>query len=119
MIITSLLTAGATALALTPSATSAAAQPLDGDAELIGQNRIHLSAETRGADRVTFLYNGKSHKGRLTETDREDRTRDWDRVVKAKRSDRQPGRVVSFKVRACDGGQCTTRRFSERVEWDD
>ena len=98
---------------------AASAMATDGDAELVGSKSVRLTAETRGAATTTFLYNGKRRDGRLTEVDAEDGTRDWMRTVRAKRSDRQPGDVVTFKVRACDDGRCTTTKFSERVEWDD
>lgn len=102
-------------------ATVAAASALatDGDADLVSKSQVRLQAETRNADRVTFLYDGKRRPGRLVEVDREDGTRDWARTVRAKRSDRKPGRIVTFKVRACGDGGCTTTKFSERVEWDD
>lgn len=98
---------------------AASAMATDGDADLVGSKSVRLSAETRGATSTTFLYNGKRRAGRLVEIDNEDGTRDWARTVRAKRSDRKPGRIVTFKVRACSGGDCTTTKFSERVEWDD
>jgi hypothetical protein len=106
--------------AATAATATAATRAVDGDADLVASSKVRLEAETRGAARVTFVYGGRRHAGRLTGTDREDGTREWARTVTALRSDRAAGRVVSFKVRACDAsGACTTRSFRERVEWDD
>jgi hypothetical protein len=119
-----LLAAGGAA-ATTAAATSTLAQPasraVDGDAELRGAKTLHLEAETRmDATKVWFLYGGERHAARHTDSDREDRTKDWARNVTAVTSDRAVGRIAEFKVRACDAsGECTTRAFRERLERDD
>jgi hypothetical protein len=102
-------------------ATSAVAAPsaVDGDAELVTAKKLRLSAETRGADSVQFVYGGHSYAGRLVDVDAEDGEREWSRTVTAHDSDRSAGRVVKFKVSACDGGACTTTTVRERLEWDD
>lgn len=88
--------------------------PIDGDADVHGA-RLTLEAETpQSTTRVTFFYDGKRIAGRLTETDREDRTKDWAATTRALRSDRPRGAVISFRVRACDSGGCTSARFRER-----
>ena len=92
---------------------------IDGDADVFGK-RIAFDAETpMSTNKVTFLYGGKKYKGRVTETDMEDRTKDWDAMGRSLKSDRRPGDVIRFRVRACDSSGCTTSRFQERVEWDD
>jgi hypothetical protein len=111
------LAAGAATATATTTATG---RVVDADADLVAAKKVRLEAETRGAARVTFIYAGRRHAGRLAEVEREDGTRDWARTVTALRSDRREGRIVAFKVRACDAaGACTTRSFRERVEWDD
>jgi hypothetical protein len=118
---TIIATAAATLLAGgTAAATSAAAADVtsvDGDADRVGARQLRLSAETRGADSVRFLYAGRSYAGRLVETD--DGERDWTRTVTARKRDRRVGRIVTFKVRACDGGACTTRTIRDRLERED
>jgi hypothetical protein len=110
----------ATGGAFAVTSATAAGRAVDGDAELRGPTRLHLEAETRGASKVTFIYAGKRYAGRHTDTDREDGTKDWDRTVRALKSDRAAGKVAVFKVRACDAsGACTTKTFRERLEWDD
>jgi hypothetical protein len=98
---------------------AAAAMATDGDADLVGAKHVRLQADTRGASSVTFMYRGKHRKGRLTDIDHSDREREWSRTMIAKRSDRRAGARVTFRVRACGGGDCHTTKFSERVEWDD
>ena len=118
---TAAIAAGGTtaATAANGAAAQSGARAFDGDADVFG-SRVNLEAETTGATtRVTFLYGGKRFPGRLTETDREDNTKDWDRMTRSLKSDRRPGNVVTFRVRACDSAGCTTSRFRETVEWDD
>jgi hypothetical protein len=114
----SLLALG-TAVAMTAAApASAAPQVRDVDAELLRDGRLHLSAETSAdARRVVFRVDGRSIRGRLTEIDRDDRTRDYERTVRA-------GGVTtgrrSIRVRVCDGrGDCATRSLRVFVERDD
>lgn len=92
---------------------------IDADADVLGARVAFEATTPQATTRVTFLYGGKRIKGRLTETDREDRTKDWDAATRALRSDRRLGSVVKYRVRACNRSGCTTSRFQERVSWDD
>ncbi len=118
---TAVIAAGGTTAVNAASGTTAhsTAKAFDGDADVFG-SRVNLEAETTAATtRVTFVYGGKRFPGRLTQTDAEDNTKDWDRMTKSLKSDRRPGSVVKFRVRACSSAGCTTSRFQEIVEWDD
>ncbi len=98
---------GATALAQS-------SERVDGDADVTG-TRLELEATTPLATtRVTFLYAGKQLKGRLVETDRDDREKEWEVTTRALRSDQRPGATIDFRVRACDRGGCTTTSVRER-----
>ena len=108
------LLAGGTAAAA--SSAAAAVTTIDGDADLVA-GKLRLSAETRGADSVRFLYGGRSYAGRLVDAD--DGEREWSRTVTARKGHRRAGRIVTFKVRACDGGACTTRTIRDRLERED
>ena len=108
------LLAGGTAAAASNAAASATT--IDGDADLVA-GKLRLSAETRGADSVRFLYAGRSYAGRLVDAD--DGERDWSRTVTARKGHRRAGRIIVFKVRACDGGACTTRTIRDRLERED
>lgn len=98
---------GATALAQS-------SERVDGDADVTG-TRLELEATTPlSTTRVTFLYAGRQLKGRLVETDRDDREKEWEATTRALRSDRRPGATIDFRVRACDRDGCTTTRVRER-----
>jgi hypothetical protein len=109
-----------TTLALAATAATAEAAPRvhDADAELRPGGLLHLEAETSmSARRVTFRIDGRSIRARLDDIDREDRTRDWDRTVRA-------GGVTTgrqrLSVRACNRrGQCRTVSMRVFVERDD
>jgi hypothetical protein len=110
---------GGTTLANGAAAAPAQARAVEGDADVYGK-RIRMQAETTSStSRVIFRYGGERIRGRLVESDAEDRTRDWAATTRSLKSDRRPGRTVKFRVRACDGSGCTTTRFTEIVEWDD
>lgn len=94
----------------------AAPQVRDVDAELLPGNRLHLQAETSGARRIWFTVSGRTVRGRLSEIDRDDRTREWDRVIAARGVGTGPRDV---RVRACGGGRCDTRTVRVFVERDD
>jgi hypothetical protein len=114
------LTAGALAAATALAGAApalAAPRVIDVDAELERGNRLHLQAETSAdARRVTFRIDGRSIRGRLTDIDREDRTREFERTVRA-------GGVTqgnrSITVRVCGGGDCASRTVRVFVERDD
>lgn len=109
--------AATTALAAAAPAL-AAPRVFDVDAELERGNRLHLQAETSAdARRVSFRIDGRSIRGRLTDVDREDRTREFDRTVRA-------GGVTTgnraITVRVCgSGGDCASRTVRVFVERDD
>lgn len=109
--------AGLATLALAAAPASAAAPSvLDVDAELKPGNRLQLQAETRGATSVTFRWAGRSAKGYVTEIDREDGTRDYERTVSARGM--KPG-MRAITVRACGADGCTNRTVRTHVELDD
>lgn len=115
---TSKLAAGivVASLAATASPALAAAPTIrDVDAELEG-GRLHLSTETTGATKVTFRFAGRSAAGRLTDTDAEDGTRDYERRVKA--GGIKPGRRA-ITVKACGADGCTTRTVTLFIDRDD
>lgn len=103
------------ALAATP-AVAAAPSVLDVDAELTPGGRLHLQTETRGATSVTFKWAGRSAKGYLTEIDREDGTREYERTVASRGM--KPG-TRAITVRACGADGCTSRTVRTHVEYDD
>lgn len=105
----------AAALAAAP-ASAAAPSVLDIDAELTPGGRLHLQAETRGATSVTFKWAGRSAKGYVTEIDREDGTRDYERTVASRGM--KPG-TRAITVRACGADGCTNRTVRTFVELDD
>lgn len=105
----------AAALAAAP-ASAAAPSVLDVDAEIKPGGRLHLQAETRGATSVTFKWAGRSAKGYLTEIDREDGTREYERTVSS-RGMKQGTRAIT--VRACGADGCTNRTVRTYVEYDD
>jgi hypothetical protein len=108
--------AAAAGLFAAPAALGAP-RVLDVDAELLGGGRLHLEAETTlGARRVTFHVAGRSIRGRLTDIDREDRTREWDRVVRARGIGTGPRAI---RVRACRGGSCASRTVRVFIDRDD
>ncbi|MBO9532745.1 MAG: hypothetical protein J7513_07220 [Solirubrobacteraceae bacterium] len=102
--------------ALAVPAQAAAPRVVDLDAELRPGNRLHLSVETRGATRVTFTIAGRSAKGYLTEIDREDGTREFERNLASRGL--QPG-THTIKLRACGADGCTTKTQRTYVEYDD
>lgn len=115
------LAVGAVAFAA-PAATgaqSAAPRIHDIDADLRFDGRVYLEAETTGATRVHFTYRGRTYKARKGAFDREDGTRDWGRVVRARGGDAAGGHTVSIKVRACKGGTCVTSTQREHLERED
>ncbi|MEZ5122075.1 MAG: hypothetical protein R2736_10945 [Solirubrobacterales bacterium] len=106
------------AVALTGAAPALAAPHVrDVDAELHPGGWLHLSAETSaGARRLTFHVAGRSIRGRLTDIDREDRTREFERTVRA----RGVGTGTrSIRVRVCGRRGCSTQTFRTFVERDD
>lgn len=106
------------ALAVIPAAAEAAPRVHDADAELRPGGLLHIEAETSmSARRVTFRIDGRSIRARLDDIDRGDRTRDWERTVRA-------GNVTAgrhrLSVRACNRrGQCRTTTMRVFVERDD
>jgi hypothetical protein len=100
-----------------PVAQTATVRISDIDADLQRGGRLRLEAEVRGASRVTFTYRGRHYAGRVVDTD--DGAREWARTVRARRGDRSGGRRVTIRVRACDGGDCTTRSSREHLERPD
>jgi hypothetical protein len=95
-------------------ARTAAVRISDIDADLRRGGRLRLEAETRGATRLTFTYRGRHYAGRVVETD--DGAREWARTVRARRGDRSGGHRVRIRVRACGGGDCSTRSSREYLE---
>lgn len=112
-----LTTAGLAAAALAAAPANAAAPSvLDIDAELTPGGRLHLQAETRGATSVTFRWAGRSAKGYVTEIDREDGTREYERTVASRGM--KPG-TRAITVRACGADGCSSRTVRTHVEYDD
>lgn len=94
--------------------TASAPRIGDTDADLVG-GRLNLETETAiTASKVTFTYRGRSISARRTETDTEDRTRDWGRTVNARGA--RAGDRITLRVKACTGGKCTTKTVTERLE---
>lgn len=112
-----ILAATAATLGAAGGTTAALAQSdarIDGDADVHG-TRVHFEAETpQSSTRVTFLYGSRRVAGRVTDVDREDRTKEWEASTTAFRSDRRNGATITFRVRACDASDCTTTRFQKR-----
>jgi len=110
----------ATLAVAAPAATAQSAAPriVDVDADLRFDGRLYLEVETAGASRVHFTYAGKTVKAKRGRLDREDGTRDFSRVVKARNGD-GAGSTVTFQVRACKGGECVTRTGRELLERED
>jgi hypothetical protein len=104
-----------------PAASGAAAAPriADIDADLRFDGRVFLEAETAGATRVHFTYRGRTITARKGGFDREDGTRDWHRVVRARSGDAAGGTTVEITVRACKGGTCVTSTQREHLERED
>ncbi len=102
-----------------PATSAAAPRIVDIDADLRFDGRVYLEAETAGATRVRFTYRGRTFKARRGAFDREDGTRDWGRVVRARGGDAAGGHTVKLKVRACKGGTCVTRTQREHLERED
>jgi hypothetical protein len=109
----------AVAAPVATGAQSAAPRIADVDADLRFDGRVYLEAETAGATRVHFTYRGRTVKARRGALDREDGTRDWGRVVRARGGDASGGNTVEIKVRACSGGQCVTATRREHLERED
>ena len=104
-----------------PAASGAQVAPriADVDADLRSDGRVVLEAETAGATRVHFTYRGRTVKARKGTFDREDGTRDWRRVVRARGGDAAGGTTVEITVRACEGGTCVTSTQREHLERED
>jgi hypothetical protein len=103
-----------------PLARTAAVRIRDIDADLRRGGRLRLEVETRGATRVRFTYRGRHYAGRVV--DRDDGAREWARTVRTRNGDRNGGRRVTIRVRACGGGDCSTRSarvYLERPDRDD
>ncbi|HYI17129.1 MAG TPA: hypothetical protein VD836_00395 [Solirubrobacteraceae bacterium] len=111
----------ATAAVAAPAATAHAAAPriTDIDAELTRDGRVELDVETTRASRVELTYRGRTITLRKGEWDRDDRTRDWYRTVRARGGDAGGNVRVTLKVRACLDGDCTTRSAAEFLERED
>jgi hypothetical protein len=101
-----------------PTATAAAGPRIsDIDADVATNGRLRLEAETAAAARrVSFTYNGKTVQGKLVDVDDDDRSRDWAVTVPARQADREGGRRVTVKVRACSDGDCATKTSKPFVE---
>ncbi len=104
-----------------PAASGAQAAPriAEIDADLRFDGRIFLEAETAGATRVHFTYRGRTVEARKGAFDREDGTRDWRRVVRARGGDAAGGTTVEITVGACKGGDCVTSTQREHLERED
>jgi hypothetical protein len=68
---------------------------------------------------VHFTYRGRTFKARRGAFDREDGTRDWRRVVRARGGDAAGGTTVEITVRACKGDRCVTTTQREHLERED
>jgi hypothetical protein len=99
-----------------PTAQATAVQIHDIDADLLRGDRLRLEAETTGARRVTFTYAGRRYGARLVEIDHNERSREWARVVRARRADIAGRRRLTIPVRACSSGRCVARSSRELLE---
>lgn len=125
MVVTGVALTAATALAaglgpdrpgeIRGAQTGATIRVEDVDADLRRGGRLQLEAETTGARRVTFTYAGRSLRGRLVEID-DDGDREWRRTVAARAIDREGGRIITIRVRACAGDVCVVRSAREYLE---
>jgi hypothetical protein len=119
LIIPAAFAAFALAVPVATGAQTAAPRIDDIDADLRFDGHVYLEAETAGATRVHFTYRGRTVKARRGALDREDGTRDWGRVVRARGGDAAGGNTVEITVRACNGGKCVTSIEREHLERED
>lgn len=119
LLIIPVLLAGAAIAAPAAPAQAAAPRIIDVGADLTFDGRVELDAETTGASRVKVTYRGRTVKLRKGEFDRDDRSREWFRTVRARGGDENGNVRVTLKVRACRGGDCVTSPATEFLERED